>query len=266
MRLVRGIAVLSVASVGVLGLAACSSGTDAPASTSTAADAEKAPAKESSSELTPENFAKRVTAAVVDAGSVTIAMSTEAAGATMDATGDIVMKDGKQQLAMTMAVPGSEEMQIRVVDGLIYLNLGALSQGKFATIDPADTSNPMASSFEDLAAQMDPTTSVKELDGAITSIEKDGEPVDVDGVKAQPYTIVVDTTKLSGSMKDEVDAAGGALPETLTYQYWIDADDRMRKVVTSVQGATVEMTFTNWGEDLQVVAPSAEEITTEPIF
>ncbi|MEK8226830.1 hypothetical protein NKG05_13200 [Oerskovia sp. M15] len=169
--------------------------------------------------------------------------------------GDIVFTDGSQNLAMTMTVPGSGEMQIRVVDGIFYLNLGETSQNKFVAIDPADESNPMASAFDGLTEQMDPSASVEALEGAIVSVEKDGDPVDIDGVKAQPYTVVVDTTKLTGSMKEQADAAGSALPETLTYQYWIDADDLMRKVVMDVQGSVMEMTFSNWGEDLQVVAP-----------
>ncbi|MDF2847223.1 MAG: hypothetical protein K0R97_1205 [Oerskovia sp.] len=267
MRLVRGIAVLSVASVGVLGLAACSSGTDAPASSPSAtSEGEKAPAKDSSSDLTAENFVQRITDAQLAAGSVTMATSTSVEGTSMDMTGDIVFKDDSQNLAMTMTVPDSGEMQIRFVDGVFYMNLGELSQNKFVVIDPADTSNPMASSFEGITEQMDPTASVEALDGAIKSVEKDGDPVDVDGVKAQPYTVVVDTTKLTGSMAEEADAAGATLPETLTYQYWIDGDDLMRKVVMDLMGTSMEMTFSNWGEDLQVVAPPAEEISTEPLF
>ncbi|MFD6166139.1 LppX_LprAFG lipoprotein [Oerskovia sp. NPDC060287] len=269
MRLVRGIAVLSVASVGVLGLAACSSGTDAPASSSSASassESDKAPAEKASSDLTAENFVQRITDAQIAAGSVSMATTTEVQGTSMDMTGDIVFTDGSQNLAMTMTVPGSGEMQVRFVDGIFYMNMGELSQNKFVAIDPADESNPMASSFEGLTEQMDPAASVEALEGAITSVEKEGEPVDIDGVKAQQYTVVVDTTKLTGSIKEQADAAGTALPETLTYQYWIDADDLMRKVVMDVMGTSMEMTFSNWGEDLEVVAPSADEISTEPLF
>ncbi|MEK8226831.1 hypothetical protein NKG05_13205 [Oerskovia sp. M15] len=68
MRLVRGIAVLSVATVGVLGLAACTSDSDAPASTSSAtAETDEAPAKESSSDLTADNFVQRITDAQIAA-------------------------------------------------------------------------------------------------------------------------------------------------------------------------------------------------------
>ncbi len=267
MRLVRGIAVLSVASVGVLGLAACSSGTDAPASSSSASSgSDEAPAKEASSDLTAENFVQRITDAQLAAGSVSMTTTTEVQGTSMDMVGDIVFTDGSQNLAMTMTVPGSGEMQVRFIDGIFYMNMGELSQNKFVAIDPADESNPMASSFEGLTEQMDPSASVEALEGAITSVEKEGEPVDVDGVKAQQYTVVVDTTKLTGSIKEQADAAGTALPETLTYQYWIDADDLMRKVVMDVMGTNVEMTFSSWGEDLEVVAPSADEISTEPLF
>ncbi|MHA7135323.1 LppX_LprAFG lipoprotein [Oerskovia turbata] len=268
MRLARGIAALSVATVGVLGLAACSTGASAPESSSSApAESEKAPAKGASADLTPENFVQRISDAQLAAGSVSMATSTQVQGVSMDMTGDVVFTDGSQNLSMTMTVPGSGEMQIRFVDDVFYMNMGELSQNKFVAIDPADPSNPMASSFEGLTEQMDPSASTEALQGAITSIEKKGEPVDIDGVKAQEYTVTVDTTKLSdGTLQEQAEAAGTPLPETLTYQYWVDADDLMRKIVMDVMGTSTEMTFSKWGEDLAITAPTAEEISTEPLF
>jgi lipoprotein LprG len=266
-RLARSIAALSVASVGILGLAACSAGADAPGSVSTpTTGAEKAPAKESSSDLTAENFVQRITDAQLDAGSVRMTMTSAFEGETMDMTGDVVFTDGSQKLAMTMTVPEAGEVQLRVVDNLLYLHMGELSQNKFVQIDPNDASNPLAGEFQGITEDMDPTASVKGLEGAISSVEKVGDPVDVGGVQAQQYTVVVDTTKVSGSMKEDLDASGGAIPDTVTYQYWIDADDRMHKTTIDLAGIVTELTFSKWGEDLQVVAPAPEEILTEPLF
>ena len=136
----------------------------------------------------------------------------------------------------------------------------------FVKVDPADPSNPLAGQFDGLESQLDPTKSLEGFEGAFTSVEKVGAPVDVDGVQAQQYTVVVDTTKISGPLADQAAATGSALPPELTYDYWIDAQDRMVRTTSTVSGATVDMTFSGWGEDFGITAPGDDEISTEPLF
>ncbi|WP_265521497.1 hypothetical protein [Oerskovia flava] len=264
-RTVRTVATLSVLTLGLFGIGACSTGTEPSGSGTTGSTDEEAAGEESSDEeLTPENFAQRIVDAQVAAGSVTMSMVMEAEGMTMEMLGDLVIHESTMDMAMTMTIPGSDEMEIRVVDEMFYVNMGELSGGLFVQVDPSDPEDPLAQSFDGLTEQMDPNQSIRDLDGAIKSVEKAGDPVDIDGVPSQPYDVVVDVAKVSGMMEEQ--AAGAELPEEITYQYWIDADDLMRKVTFDVAGSTSEMTMSNWGEDLDVVAPSADEITTEPLF
>lgn len=290
MRIARGIAVLSVASVGVFGLTACSDDSDTTKDSSTAAfgtggdssdatdTADDAASDDAASEdtssddaasgagdLTTENFAERLTAAALDAGSYSIDMTTEAAGTEATISADVELTDSTTNMAMTMDQAGMT-MEIRIVDAIVYMNLGDLSGGKFVKVDPADESNPLAGQFEGFEEQLDPTASLQGFEGAFTTVEKVGEPVDVDGVQAQQYTVVVDTTKVTGDLKEQAEAAGTALPPELTYEYWIDAQDRMVRTTSEVAGATVDMTFSGWGEDFGIAAPSDDEISTEPLF
>lgn len=282
MRIARGIAVLSVASIGVFGLTACSDdstdtkdtssvigggSTDTSSDDAAADDAtsEEADDSASGSDLTTDDFAERLTAATVEAGSYSLDMTTDAAGVSSTISADVELVDNTTNMSMTMDAQGVA-MEIRIVDAIFYMNLGDMSGGKFVKIDPADESNPLAGQFDGIESQLDPTKSLEGFEGAFTKVEKVGEPVDVDGVQAQQYTVVVDTTKVTGDLKEQAEAAGGSLPPELTYEYWIDDQDRMVRTTSEIAGATVDMTFSGWGEDFGITAPGDDEISTEPLF
>lgn len=283
MRIARGIAALSVASL-AFGLAACSEDvqdTSDEVRPSTEAgqpdvteDSTEDPATEDSSsedaasgsgDLTTENFAERLTAATVEAGSYSLEMTTDAGGASSTVSADVELTDSTTNMVMTMDQQGME-MEIRVVDAIFYLNLGEASNGMFVMVDPADESNPLGAQFGGLEEQLDPTASLAGFEGAFSSVEKVGEPVDVDGVQAQQYTVVVDTTQVTGDLQEQAEAAGATLPPELTYEYWVDDQDRMVRTTSEVAGATVDMTFSGWGEDFGITAPAQDEISTEPLF
>lgn len=279
MRIARGVAILSVASIGVFGLTACSDDSDASKDTAAVTDgstSEGTPSKDATTDasdgsgsswedLTTENFAQRIAAATIAAGSYSLNMTTDAAGTSSTISADVELVDSTTNMTMSMDAQGVA-MEIRIVDAIFYLNLGDLSGGKFVKVDPADPSNPLAGQFDGLESQLDPTKSLEGFEGAFTSVEKVGAPVDVDGVQAQQYTVVVDTTKISGPLADQAAATGSALPPELTYDYWIDAQDRMVRTTSTVSGATVDMTFSGWGKDFGITAPAESEISTEPLF
>lgn len=273
MRVARGIATLSIASVAVLGLTACSS-SDAPKSSSAVdAGSEDSPSSDpsesteptedsndSSGDLTADNFSSRLNAASQEAGSLTMIMETGTGAEAATITTDMVMTDDSQNMSMTISSAGGENIELRVVDKIVYMT-GLSDDGKFTRIDPSDPSDPNASITEGLLESMDPNSTVSNLDGAITSLKKVGSPVDIDGVKAQQYEVVIDTSKLSGAATEDFGVDPSTLPDEFTYQYWVDEDDLMRKMVFESDGVEATSTFTNWGEDLNIAAPSADQIT-----
>ncbi|HEY0217215.1 MAG TPA: hypothetical protein VGC57_12575 [Cellulomonas sp.] len=264
MRLTRGIAVLSVAAVAVLGLTACSSddtGADRTSAdqTSTAPEAEEA--AEVSDLLTVDDFARRVAQAASEAGSYSMVMTTTVSGMTTTTTADVRYLGDTQEMQMVTEVGGLGTADVRFIDGMFYMSMGETTENKFVVIDPADTTGPFAGAFDGMVDQLDPAASVKALDGALVSVEPTGDPVELDGVQAQQYTVVVDTTRLQGALAEQAEAAGSALPAQITYQYWIGPDDLMRKMVMDMSGSTVEMVTSNWGGDVEIVAPTADQIT-----
>jgi len=266
MRVTRGIAALSLTAVAVLGLSACTSDSgekaDKPAAGAEAsAPAEEVAEVESDFDLTKDDFVERVTAAAQAAGTVTMDMSTAGSGVTQTATGVIRYTDGAQDLAMTMEVPGSGTIDFKMVGGVVYMQMPELTGDKYLQIDPNDTSNPLAESFAGMEGQFDPTGTLAGLQDAVVSFEKVGEPQEVGGALAQEYAVVIDSSALSDpAVAEELAAAGTSLPPELTYSYWIDADDQMRRVTTEVAGVSTDVTFSGWGEPVEIVAPTPDQI------
>lgn len=215
--------------------------------------------------LTSDNFIETVTEAQLEAGSTHVEMTIGSQGQSIEASGDLEIGDDPTDTAMTMTMtmPGMGEMDMRLVDQVLYMNMGQMTQDKFAKIDLSDPSNPAGKSFEDMVGQMDPSKSLQNFEGAIKSVETDGETEEIDGVETQPHTVVIDTTKVA---EDAGGLGGGAasLPDEISYTFWVGtADNLPRKMTMDVAGAAIEMTFSKWGEDVDVEAPPADQITEQ---
>jgi len=255
----------------VWALAACA-GTAAPAGeeagpTKTAAAPEAT--QSGTGEITAANLLETLTVAQKSAGSYDFTMSTSAEGQSIEASGSAVVTGDTQELAMTMTVPGAGDMEIRLVGGLMYMNMGEMTGGKFLQIDPSDASNPLAGSVGDITGELDPTKGITGQQAAITSVTKKGEPEQLDGVEAQPYEVVIDPSKLTGPEADqltEAATAGVTLPDTFVYTFWIGPDGLMRKMSFDLLGTQTVMTFSNWANGAAVTAPTADQITTENPF
>lgn len=239
------------------------------------ADGDKSPTTTSSSHgstaaaLTSDTFIGTVTKAQLAAKTSHVEMKGGAGGQTVDAVGDVAVGDSPSdaKLAMTMKLGSVGDIEMRLVDKVLYLDMGTLTGGKFAKIDLDDPSNPIAKSMGGLTGQLDPSQSLRGLEGAITSVKKSGPSVELDGVKAQPYTVVVDTAKMKGSLGDLAKSAGaGSMPKSLTYTYWVGSDNLPRKMTSDVAGSQVQILFTKWGEPVDVTAPAAAQITDKDPF
>ncbi|MGY4644622.1 hypothetical protein [Cellulomonas sp. URHB0016] len=256
----------------VWALAACGGGAPAAeeaAPTGTAvATQDPEPAPEAAT-ITAANIVETLSAAQQDAGSYDFAMTTTAQGQSIASSGSARVTGDTQELSMTMTIPGAGETAMRLVGGMLYMNMGDVTGGKFVQIDPSDPSNPLAATVDQLTSGLDPNKGMAGQKEAIVSVTKKGAPEQLDGVAAQPYELVIDPSKIVGTERatlDQAAAAGIAVPETITYTYWIGPDDLLRKMTFDLVGGHTEMTFTGWGHGGEIVAPTADEIATENPF
>jgi hypothetical protein len=218
-------------------------------------------ASDNGADLTKANFASEVVKAQSAAKTAHMQANISAQGQKMAMSGDMQMakKDVAFDLSMTGASLGGGA-QFILLDRVIYLKMPALSQtDKFVKIDISDTSNPIAKMFDQMLGQVDPSQTFKAFD-AITRLQNRGTQ-EIDGVETTHYTVQVDTKKaLQAQGMGQVPT--GQMPKTLTYEVWVDGQHLVRKLQMDIQGTSVDMSFSQWGEPVDIQAPPASQITS----
>ncbi len=151
-----------------------------------------------------------------------------------------------------------------LLDQTVYMNLGQPTGNKYAEIDLSDPSDPLGQQFGPLLDTADPGRSIAALDEGMQTLDKVGGE-ELDGVATTQYRAVVDTEKAlaaSGVSENMPPEAAAQLPKTLTYDVWVGDDDGLiRKMSFDLLGQSSELTFSDWGEDVEIEAPPASEIT-----
>lgn len=266
MNLRRSLAACAVA--GVLVLNGCGGDADkdsadptsAPtsASTTTGSTSQEttnaAPAKGS---VDVAEFVEDLREGAEESGSSHAKITIKAAGQTMVTEGDFDNNDGDPVARMSMEIPGAGPVEIRLVDGTFYMNMGQMTDGKFAKLDVDDLPAETARSLE----AMDPSAQIDQYAKAIKAVEFIGEEKH-GGIDTEHYRVKMDATKLEGM------AGGASLPKTVVMDLFLDDENRLRGLSMNmkVQGQpmTMQGTFSDFGKDVKVEAPAKSEIATAP--
>lgn len=242
----------------------------AAASSSDAGTASEEPADDASvegddvaegDEVDKDAFLEDFMDAVDNATTAHMSMTTGASGTEFTADGAVDYTTTPPEMSMTMSNPamGDQTMDVRLVDGFFYLNLGQMSQGKFVKVDTDDKNSPLGDMSE-LTNSMDPVRSFEQFASGLDKVTYVGEE-SVDGEDLDHYVLTLDTSK--------VEMLGGAgtqgLPKTLDYDLWLDSDDRMRQVKIDLgQTGSVDMKIFDWDKPVEIEAPANDEITELP--
>jgi hypothetical protein len=216
---------------------------------------------EQSADLTKANFAAEVTQAQAKAETAHLEAKVNAAGQNITMSGDMQMsrKDVAFDLTMSGGAIGGNARFI-LLDRVIYLKMPALVQtDKFVKIDAGKGNDPVAQMFNQMMGQLDPSRAFEAFD-AITRLQKRGTQ-EIDGVETTHYTVMVDTQKALKAQGMAGQVPPGQLPKTLAYDVWVDADHLVRKMRMNVQGSTVDMTLSEWGEPVDIAAPPPQQVT-----
>lgn len=279
MRIRQALASLAVLAVATGTLTACNDGTgatkaDTPAlngsasATDTPAAAAGSPTAGATSgqgggtgsggHLDRNGLIEAVTTGPFKAGSAHMTMTMSGA-MSVTAEGDVsYAKSGPEmRMTMSMAQMGAGKMDMRVVDGIVYMTIPSVTPaGKFLKIDPNDKSNPMSKSFGSLSEQMDPLTSVRAMKSGVRKVTYVGAE-SVDGVDADHYRVVVDSAAMFRAMKQQTVPG---MPKNLIYDMWLDDHDLLRRMQFEVAGQSVDMSMSKWGEPVSVEAPPASKV------
>lgn len=251
----------------VAALAACSGGAPeaeaptsaAPVTSSVSPSPTPTPSPTAVIELSVENFEDTLAAAYADVRSYAFAMT-----GPMDegVEGDLTMSgvarmgaDGTPEIGMTAVIPGTGTLELRIVSSVWYMSMGEATAGKFIVVDPTDPDGP-AAGFGDVINAMDPGGAI--AGATVLSVAPSGRPEVLDGVLCQRFEVVVDGSTAASDATAQTD-----VPPRATLLYWVGADALVRKVsADEANGGPFEITFSKWGEPVDLQAPGSDQIIT----
>lgn len=211
-----------------------------------------------------KTFLENIRTSMDSATTAHISMKMSASGAEISATGELDYTTKPPSMAMKMTMPtlGPDPIDLRLVDGMMYMNMGNLSQGKFYKFDLSDENSPLGD-LSGLTDSMDPTAAFDASSGSLKSVTFVGDE-DVDGETLAHYTMTMDTSKVK-KLKGLGAAAGSSVPKQMTYDVWLDDQYRTRQMTMDLgsQG-TIEMKAFDWDKPVDITAPPANKITEMP--
>ncbi|WP_016701263.1 hypothetical protein [Actinoalloteichus spitiensis] len=210
-------------------------------------------------------------------GTVTLLVEGQAAGASISGEGALeYQENGAVDSATTMEVPDSPSpVQSVQVDQIMYLNLGQeFEPGKsWLRIDPNEEATGAGALFQMLgqqaAASGNPMAALQEAGDALSIVDSAEE--EVNGQQATRYTISLDVARAGELVQDEMQAQTMQMlaqqgVDTIEQQIWLnEADLPVQLLVDQAlpgaeeQATTTVITYSGWGEPVDIAAPPEEE-------
>lgn len=208
-----------------------------------------------------KTLAPAMMAAMADQETSRFRMTTTGGGADVEADGVMSYRGDSQDMAMTMsgAMMGAASMEMRVVDGVMYLSMPPMTpKGKFLEIRPDDTNSPFAGMMDQMP--VDPRDSVEAFESGLRDVEFLGEE-SVDGETLERYRLTVD---FSAAAKAQGMPRMQGAPETVDYDMWLDEDALLRRMELDITQVAVVMEMSDWGEPVRIEAPARRQIVQAP--
>lgn len=271
----RRLAALGAAPALLLALTACGNDPSnasadltatAPTSTSPSDSTEPTPAEETRTagdKIDVADFADRLRAASERATTASMKMSMQVSGMKVTASGDIDYTTTPPSMQMVMNNPvAGGKMDIRLVDGDFYMNMGELSGDMFYKSSMAEMAE--ASGQGDLTEQLDPVKQFEAFSDGVKQVTYLGTDT-VGGEELGQYELEIDTAKVAGLDEAATAAPGVEVPERLVYRVWLDGEDRMRQAVMDMGDlGSMKMQVFDWGKPVDIQAPPADQVTEMP--
>jgi len=163
--------------------------------------------------------------------------------------------------ALKMSVEGAygagTTSEVILVDKAMYLQVAG-KNAKYLKIDLSDPNNPLADSMGDMAA-IDPRATIEAFTKNVKTVHKIGSE-DVDGTPTTHYVLVADTQALGDQLGKKAD-----LPESLSYDMWLDQEGRPRRIESDLGGkGSMRTDMTDYGSDVSIEAPPADQVQEMP--
>jgi LppX_LprAFG lipoprotein len=249
------------------GLAACGSDDDSAepaASSSSASASEQSPdagAATAGEKVDPAAFVDDLQAGLKASTTAKMTMQLNMGGQEINADGAVDYTTTPPNMAMTMQSPAlasDQSIEMRLVDKVLYMNMGQMTNNKFVSYDLSDADN-LPPGMDQLTNTLNPLAAFDSFEEGIKSVVFVGDE-NVDGEQLGHYEITVDTSKID-QLKDLPTQA--QLPDNVNYDLWLDDQNRMRKMTMKLESGTpmdTEVEFSKWGESVDIAAPPASDV------
>jgi hypothetical protein len=268
--LIRRAAAGAAAPVLALALVACSGGSEdaaEPESSSSVSDevvpeeSAEAETVAEGEEVDREQFLADLQTGLEGVETAKMRMTMDLPGQKVTAEGQVDYTSEPPNMSMTMDNPGAqgESMDMRIVDEVVYINLGQLSGGKFIKM-PTDAKNSPLGDLDELTGSMDAVDSLQGFSDGAKSVTFVGEE-DVDGQELSHYRLTLDTSQV-----ESFEGAGDDVPKEVDYDLWLDDENRIVQAKLNLGKQTGSMTVDlyDYDEPVDITAPKKSDITTMP--
>jgi hypothetical protein len=256
-----------VASLSVLvclSLTACQDSDESAAepsspTTSTATSPTGSSSAAPSPDAAAEEFLQRLERGMGTRGTAHMEMRIGGRAATT-AAGDLRYGKGGSELHLTSRNPtlGKGTLEMVVLRKAAYLSIpGVTKPGTFVHVD---SSNPRFKQLAGASVGMSPAESVKAFRAGLVSATDRGQDT-VQGVPTTKYDVKVDSAR---ALQAQGSDAVPGMPDTLTYQVWLDGQDRMRRMALGVQGVRLRIDLSRWGQPVVIEAPAKSQVVQAP--
>jgi len=190
-----------------------------------------------------------------------VTMDIAAGSGDMSGEGDIDMTDGDLAMAMNMSMPalGDGKVEMRLVEGFMYMKMPGQSGGKFIKMDLSDPNGPLGD-LGGLTGAFDPSKSLDMFGEGLTKVVDLGEG-DLDGEELDHYRLTLDTSKVEAF---EGLPGTAEVPKTIEYVMWVDDEFRMRGMDMDLPTGKTTVRYTDLGDPVDIEAPPASQIMTMP--
>lgn len=214
---------------------------------------------EAGEEIAPDEFVDLYVDAMDKATTASFEMTF---GGSMAVTGSGVADFSETPPAMNLTLTDANTEQgqeMILVDGIMYLRLPDKSYMKYDLTDP----NGLLGS--DLTEQLDPSAMADVFEKGITDSLYLGEE-DVDGEAMEHYRLELDSAVLLEEAELPSAAPSDAIAEDITFDLWFDDDGYFRRQDADLGGSagTVELSYDNWGEPVEITAPPKAKLKELP--
>jgi hypothetical protein len=279
----RSVGLAAAALLAAFALGACGAGSSSSSSgrsTATTAGKDAASIVAASADATSQAKSARTSMTIdASAGGRSFAF-------TADGAFDFAGRSGVMTMDMgSTGLPGvSGKIEIRIVDGVLYMDMGSLFAGlspggqgalggkQWVKLDLTTVAGETGASGFGSLGSSDPTSILDSLRGAGADVQEVGHDV-VRGVETTHYRGQIDLSQALAKLPAaERERAASALQSlgtgTVPADVWIDAQGRLRKLAMDYGAASgtaqlgkVTLELFDFGTEVDVQAPPADQVT-----